>query len=299
MHPFAKNLLMPAEKNKLPKEIQRLEDFFVYARKEGKLKTFPKVSPASPFQSIFKELSVFVDQYKKEKKYTCDLEIHIEKLLNRQKDLDSLNEFLFKVIEHTEVFLEEGINKKNTQKFLKIFGDYLGVSRVYIFQNNIEKKGVIHTSQIHEWVAKGIESQMDKDFVNNIPYKDLHLESWIRILGKGKVISSHVKNFTKKERSVFEAQDILSILAMPIMVENHWWGFIGFDQCDRERVWSVEEKKILRLLIQVYSLFLEKTLFEEKFYQKMEKLERINKLMIGRELRMIELKEKLKSKKKL
>ena len=36
-------------------------------------------------------------------------------------------------------------------------------------------------------------------------------------------------------------------MAVPIFVDETWWGFIGFDDCVQERVWSSSETDALRL----------------------------------------------------
>ena len=38
----------------------------------------------------------------------------------------------------------------------------------------------------------------------------------------------------------------LSFVAVPIFVEGIWWGFIGFEDCEQEREWSVAETDALR-----------------------------------------------------
>lgn len=49
-------------------------------------------------------------------------------------------------------------------------------------------------------------------------------------------------------RSALEAQDILSVLLMPIYVEDFFWGFVGFDDCQHEKVWGPSEVNLLRSL---------------------------------------------------
>src|SRR3712207_7567589 len=42
------------------------------------------------------------------------------------------------------------------------------------------------------------------------------------------------------------AEDILSIVVVPIFVEGEWWGFVGFDECFVEREWSAAEMEALK-----------------------------------------------------
>jgi signal transduction histidine kinase/CheY-like chemotaxis protein len=49
-------------------------------------------------------------------------------------------------------------------------------------------------------------------------------------------------------KSALEVQDILSVLLMPIYVEDFFWGFVGFDDCQNEKIWSPSEVNLLRSL---------------------------------------------------
>jgi hypothetical protein len=41
------------------------------------------------------------------------------------------------------------------------------------------------------------------------------------------------------------AQNIMSILVVPIMIQERFWGFIGFDDCHRGHQWRDEEEAVL------------------------------------------------------
>ena len=34
---------------------------------------------------------------------------------------------------------------------------------------------------------------------------------------------------------------VRSLVVAPVMVDSEWWGFIGFDECGRDRDWSAAE----------------------------------------------------------
>jgi len=42
----------------------------------------------------------------------------------------------------------------------------------------------------------------------------------------------------RQSGALLEPQGILSIVLVPVFVDGRWWGFIGFDECSRERTWS-------------------------------------------------------------
>jgi diguanylate cyclase (GGDEF)-like protein/PAS domain S-box-containing protein len=55
-----------------------------------------------------------------------------------------------------------------------------------------------------------------------------------------------VHDFPEAERALLQAQDISSILVVPIFSRTEWWGFMGFDETKWEREWSPPEQDALR-----------------------------------------------------
>ncbi|MEO1378230.1 MAG: PAS domain S-box protein, partial [Cyanobacteria bacterium J06635_10] len=69
---------------------------------------------------------------------------------------------------------------------------------------------------------------------------------WYEILSLGEMIVGTVNNFTESERDVLQAQNINSILVIPIKVSGEFWGCISFYTCEKERQWLDNEKSILQ-----------------------------------------------------
>jgi diguanylate cyclase (GGDEF)-like protein len=69
---------------------------------------------------------------------------------------------------------------------------------------------------------------------------------WEKILSRGHCINGLVREQPDDTKEILSAQGILSILVVPIFLYGHFWGFVGFDDCHKERVFSESEEKILR-----------------------------------------------------
>jgi PAS domain S-box-containing protein len=62
------------------------------------------------------------------------------------------------------------------------------------------------------------------------------------MLRAGEVIHGATRTFPESERrDLQDVQGILSMVVMPISVDDEWWGFIGFDHCADERLWHQAE----------------------------------------------------------
>ncbi|MBF0445102.1 MAG: response regulator [Magnetococcales bacterium] len=143
-------------------------------------------------------------------------------------------------------FLKSSSWETSLPELMKRLGMAVKVSRVYLFKNHsLNGEGLI-TNQIAEWCAADITSQIDSELVHNFSYQLGSMERWQREMEKGGEIVGHVRDFPISEQKILSAQNILSIVVVPIMVENLWWGFIGFDECVSERVWSEVERDALR-----------------------------------------------------
>ena len=145
-----------------------------------------------------------------------------------------------------ERFLREAASwEESVQEVLERLGRAAGVSRVYIFENYTGADGATWTTQRYEWVAPGVSAQIDNPLLEAFPYRAAGWERWEETLGRGETLHGHVREFPEAERQELKAQDIESIMAVPIFVEWEWWGFIGFDECLAEREWSATETEAL------------------------------------------------------
>lgn len=120
-------------------------------------------------------------------------------------------------------------------------GQAAGVSRAYIFENHRDSTGKILASQRFEWIAEGIKSELDNPVLQNLDYEKTGMATWRERLMGGKIISGNVRTFPDDIRRFIEQQGIKAIILIPIFVKDVWWGFLGFDDCVKERDWSSAE----------------------------------------------------------
>jgi PAS domain S-box-containing protein len=126
---------------------------------------------------------------------------------------------------------------------LSILGQSADVDRVYVWKN-FTKDNELCCTQIHEWSEKA-EPQQGNEYTVNIKYSE-RIPTWEKTFLAGKSVNSVVKNMCRAEREQLEPQEIVSILVLPIFIQNELWGFIGFDDCRNERIFSETEENILK-----------------------------------------------------
>lgn len=128
---------------------------------------------------------------------------------------------------------------------LKLIGEATNVDRVYLFENSLSKEGKLVTSQRFEWNSGTALPQIDNPELQNLSYEQVAetyepLRSnrpYFQVVSRLDVNSSF--------RRILEDEDIKSVLLFPVFVRDHFWGFIGFDECKYEREWSEIEISVL------------------------------------------------------
>ncbi len=132
-----------------------------------------------------------------------------------------------------------------------------GACRAYIFENHEDAQGGLCCSQRYERCAPGVALQLDNPLLQGVPY-DTVVPRWQQELGAGRVIRGPVATFPESERMVLEAQGVLSLLVLPIVAQGRWYGFIGFDDTRRPRVWESVDFKFLQTAGEIIGAALER-----------------------------------------
>ncbi len=135
-------------------------------------------------------------------------------------------------------------------KALAVLGDTTDVDRIYIFENHrAPDTGELLASQRYEWSKDTVEPQIDNPELQNASYEALGMQRWYEALARGNSIHGPIRQFPESERAFLEAQGIRSLLVVPVFTsQKHFWGFIGFDDCSTERIWSEAEESILKAM---------------------------------------------------
>ncbi|MCF8337704.1 MAG: PAS domain S-box protein, partial [Bacteroidales bacterium] len=147
-------------------------------------------------------------------------------------------------------------------ELLKYTGEAAEVNRVYIFRNSYDNSDQLVMSQLYEWTAKNTKSQINNEELQNLPYKNF--PQWTKNLSNNKRFEGLVKNLDNPLKDTLKAQNVKSILVMPVFMENKWWGFIGFDDCENERQWDEETVNLLNVIANVVGAAIHKTISYEE-----------------------------------
>jgi PAS domain S-box-containing protein len=133
----------------------------------------------------------------------------------------------------------------NINEALEIIGKATEANRVYIFWNHFDPDYKLPLmSQSFEWTDGTVKPQIDNPYLQSLPY-EIECPRWYALLSSGKVVKGNIKDFPEQEKTSLGAKGIKSLIAIPVMIDNSFWGFIGFDDCGKERSWSHIEETLL------------------------------------------------------
>jgi len=161
-------------------------------------------------------------------------------------------------------------DKEILNKVLSKIGLYAKVDRVYIFEDDLEKKT---TSNTYEWCAFEIDPQIKN--LQDIQY-DNKISEMVTSLDKEEIfINSDTSKLSTGLKEILLPQGIKSILIMPLITDGKKIGFIGFDQVSHNREWEKYVVNILRSVVGIISTAMEKDKHLKEIKAEKEKIQTI------------------------
>ena len=197
------------------------------------------------------------------------LAISSQMRLEAERRLEFKNELLSALALCTENFLLSKTTQKMFEETYSLIGRAAKADHMFYYEKDFETNTI---SQKHKWSRDGIEHQITplaqfteddfKEIIKQAKNKKV-LNTLTRKLEDGFFKTLLVKN------------EILSILIMPLYINDVFTGFIGFDDCTKERKWSEEEIYIFQTLANNISSALERNGNYAKILESEEKFKLI------------------------
>ncbi len=164
-------------------------------------------------------------------------ETKIKKNLEQQQILSDIS-YLFNTANDFDFKVRE---------VLRIAGNYINASRVFIFEDMLSNRAVSNT---YEWCNNRIEPQIDE--LQAIPYT--MFPSWLEIMkSQGYIETSELSSLPEDIISVFKFHEVISLIAYPLIIDKKYNGFLGFAEANIKREWGKNEKEFIKFLSVIVS----------------------------------------------
>ncbi|MDR2053017.1 MAG: response regulator [Treponema sp.] len=127
---------------------------------------------------------------------------------------------------------------------LEMMAHCVDISRINIWKNH-RRDGSLYYTRMYLWeenaglIPAGTQSIMEFSYSESIP-------EWEDKLAGGECVNGPVHSLSPPEQERLTPYGILSILVIPVFLQDHFWGFVSFDDCRREREFPETEEAILR-----------------------------------------------------
>ena len=153
----------------------------------------------------------------------------------------------------TEQFL---LSKSTFEMFSETFiaiGQATNVDHMYYYENNLKTNLI---NQKYKWAKEDIALQITplQTFTHD------NFQSIVEAAKQKKPFVAHTRTLENSFlKDLLEKNEIKSILIIPLFLYNQFSGFIGFDTCSIERIWSDDEINIFQVLANTISSVIERS----------------------------------------
>ncbi len=172
-------------------------------------------------------------------------------LVNQARSIEAQGAILEAAAFAAERFLAPDGLAQGVDAVLARLGTATSASRVYVYENHRDERGGLLMSVRAEWTAPGVEPELPDPTNQGWPYAD-GFGHWAEALSAGHAIQGLFSDADGVERWDMEVTEVRSHVAVPVSVGGAWWGFVGFDDCERERTWSAVELDALTVVAGTY-----------------------------------------------
>lgn len=145
------------------------------------------------------------------------------------------------------------------ERLLEIIGRSFDVSRAYIFENSVDGT---QCSNTFEWCGEGVAPQ--KEILQNIAYIDQLGDYLKNFNADGIFYCYEIEHLHPGTYELLRAQGVQSMLQCAMLDEGEIVGYVGFDECRKNRTWSDRQIASFKLTANVLSTFLVKLREKQK-----------------------------------
>jgi PAS domain S-box-containing protein len=161
---------------------------------------------------------------------------------------------------------------------LEALGMLVEAGRSYIFRLSDDGRTADNT---HEWCSEGTTPQ-----IQNLQGLDMNLFPWWmeKLRRDESIVISDVSQLLPEasaEKEILQAQDIRSLLVVPLHCAGRLYGFLGFDDVKEARTWRDEDVRLLRTAGEIIARGIERVQAEEALREGAARLERANQRLLA------------------
>ena len=160
------------------------------------------------------------------------------------KEIEQQSEFLIALNSVSTILLDPEVGKFEDNLFLslELIAQITSTDSVHLWKNHIENDK-LYCSQLMEWSE---ESSFFKTTRSLYYSYDEVFPGMEAILSNDRTLNTLYKNLSPEIQETLKSIGVVSLLVVPIFIQENFWGFIGLDDRKNERVFTGIEEMIIR-----------------------------------------------------
>lgn len=197
--------------------------------------------------------------------WTEDVEQHTEDLrrhLRQEKGLTAVSQALF-----------SGASDALPQA-LQHLRAALGVGRVCLYENVYDSAGDRFARLRYESCASEATGDLQGAGLLEIRYEERGLGRWPEAFGEGEAITAEVEALSEPERALHEQLGVRAMMALPVLVQEQWTGFLAFHDLQDARQWDGNSEQLMRVAADMIGAFLTQQRLEQQIEESRKRRER-------------------------
>lgn len=194
-----------------------------------------------------------------------EMELLVEKLKRANRTLEERLSYENLLARISEMAVSDKCTDDFFNKSLAAIGLTIKASRTYIIEYCSKTETLGNT---FEWCADGISTQ--KQNLQALPVSKMPW--WHNTLLNGQIINYHnIEDIPEQStRELLRAQDISSILVVPLFVGNKYYGHVGFDFCYQYHQWQDMDVELLISMSRILCSVIDRNIAEGEKHKRME-----------------------------
>ncbi len=221
----------------------------------------------------FEISNTFIEE-NNERKYLLSIFRDITDRKIKEKLLAKKSKLLQGVSRATNTLISNDDEVAGFNKALRILGEAAGADRVYLYQHMVDPQTKeMFFTPLYEWTAYGVATQMTDPALARISYSRFSVLNLYDNFVKCETLKYLIKDIPVEHQSVFIDRNIKSIILVPILVDKEYWGFIGFDDCHSDRVWTDGEESLLTAMAATIGAVIKRNATDDQLKRKNEELD--------------------------
>jgi signal transduction histidine kinase len=125
---------------------------------------------------------------------------------------------------------------------MEVMARNIEVDRMFIWQNHV-RDGKLYCVQKYRWTAD--QNSTTSEYPLELCYDEV-LPGWNERFAEGKSINGPMNTLPQPVQDMLIPQRTRSVLLTPVFLQDEFWGFMGYEDCTHERVFSDTEEGVLR-----------------------------------------------------